>query len=61
MKQLQNKFHNFWIFTLAYKNYRSCISYLKEIILNHTKTINFSSFIIFLDTHHHEEAAQKIS
>ena len=32
-----------------------------DVILNHTKTMNFQSFIFFLDTHPSGEATQKFS
>jgi hypothetical protein len=34
---------------------------IKYVILNHAKTIDFPSFIFFLDAPHHEEAKQKFS
>ena len=32
-----------------------------DVILNHAKTMNFQSFIFFLDTHPSGEATQKFS
>ena len=57
----QNKFHNFWNYSVAYKNPGNCIYQLMDWIFEHYKFIQISSFIFLNHNRACTEATQKIS
>ena len=57
----QNKFHNFWSYTVTYKNYGNYIYQLTEQFSSHSKSIVNQYFIFFLNNIHHIEVTQKFS
>ena len=59
LKQWPSKFHDFWTYKIIIKNHGRCIFQLKNVILNHAKSIQNSSFIFFLDNTSDGKATQK--
>ena len=57
----QNKFHNFWNYTVAYKNHGNCIYQLMDRIFEHKKFIQISYFKFLNHTRACTEDTQNFS